>query len=281
MECKNCRHPLSGEDNFCNACGAKVIDHRLTLKYLLSEFYERFITFENNIFLKTFLSLYTKPQDVILGYITGLRKRYINVASYIALAITLTGFQFFLIQEFFPESMQFNDFQGSSKEFMDSWMNYFKEYQSFFYILLIPVYALISKLTFLKKKEYNYTEHIVLIGYTQAQLSITFFIPVIFFAALGFNIMSYYFIMTLIMILYTAYCIKNVFELNMIQIVKKTLVFLLLGSVLYFIIIILFVIIIIVYTSLTGSNNPFAPQTSEALTYAALHPVFNSLLQYS
>ena len=262
MDCKNCIKPLSVDDNYCNYCGAKVINHRLTLNHLFAEFYDRFVSLDNNAFFRTFISLYTKPKDVIDGYINGLRKRYINVAGYIALAITLSGFQLYIVQKYFPNSMKIGD-----SAFQQSWMESFTEYQSLWYLLLIPLYALVSRIVFYKNKKYNYTEHIVIIGYTQAQLSITFAIPTIILTFFGIDIMNAYVVMVIIMIVYTAYCLKSVFELNKTQLVLKTMLFFLIGFLSFFFIIILIVAIIFAYSNFTGSPNPFQPETVEKVGF--------------
>lgn len=257
MTCKNCDKSLSAEDSFCYSCGAKVINHRLTLNYLFSEFYDRFFSLDHNAIIRTFIALYTKPKEVIDGYINGVRRRYINVAGYVAIAITLTGFQLYVAQKYFPESLEYGDFAGTSKEFMESWMGYVSEYQSIMYLLLIPLYALLSKLVFFDRKKYNYTEHIVIIGYTQAQLSITFAIPIIILTTLGVNTINFYWEMMLLMLVYTGYCLKSLFELSIIQIILKTLLFFGLLIIISIIFVIGVVVFLFAYAYLTG-NNPFS-----------------------
>ena len=88
MNCKNCNLLISDKDNFCNSCGAKVIRNRLTIKSLFEDFSEQFLNYDNK-FLQTFLHLFTKPEVVIDGYINGTRKKYVNVISYFAIALTL------------------------------------------------------------------------------------------------------------------------------------------------------------------------------------------------
>ena len=92
MNCKSCQSTLKSQDNYCNICGAKVIRNRLTFKNLFEHFSEQFLNYDNK-FLLTFITLFKRPEDVIAGYISGTRKKYVNVISYFAIAITLSGLQ--------------------------------------------------------------------------------------------------------------------------------------------------------------------------------------------
>ena len=99
MDCKNCQNSLSQKDDYCNVCGAKVIRNRLTVKNLWADFAEQFLNYDNK-FLKTYLALFKKPEDVIGSYINGTRKKYVNVISYFAIAVTLSGIQLFILRKF-------------------------------------------------------------------------------------------------------------------------------------------------------------------------------------
>ena len=83
------------EDRFCNHCGARIVTKDLTYGYLADEVSERFLNVENNLIFKTIRDLFLKPKEVIDGYINGTRKRHLNVANYLALAITIGGLQIF------------------------------------------------------------------------------------------------------------------------------------------------------------------------------------------
>ena len=65
------------------------------------------------------------------------------------------------------------------------------DYYSLISILLIPVYALIAKLSFFNRKKYNYTEHLVVMGYVSSQYTMISAILLVFAAIFIFN--SYYF----------------------------------------------------------------------------------------
>ncbi|WP_273566165.1 DUF3667 domain-containing protein [Maribacter halichondriae] len=94
MECKNCQSTLAERADYCSFCGAKIIRNRLNLRNLWTEFTEQYLNLDNT-FLRTIKHLFTKPKEVILGYINGQRKRYLNPISLYAIALTFTGILFF------------------------------------------------------------------------------------------------------------------------------------------------------------------------------------------
>ena len=256
MDCKNCGTTLISENKFCNTCGAKVIENRLTVGHLFEDFKEKFLDIDNT-FLRTFISLFKRPDDVINGYIRGTRKKYVNVLNYIALAITISGLQFFILKKFFPDVMQFPENLSDGNQMGASIMNFILEYNSFIYIILIPFYGLLSKIVFKNIKKYNYVEHIVIMGYTMSHLSIALFIPGIILSIFGFNYFDYNYIFAVVMILYNAYCFKKLYELSLKRMIVKTFVFFGIGLLFYILMIILFMIGLLTYLYLTGGMEEF------------------------
>lgn len=265
MDCKNCGITLISENKFCNSCGAKVIENRLTVGHLFEDFKEKFLDIDNT-FLRTFISLFKRPDDVIHGYIRGTRKKYINVLNYIALAITISGLQFFILNKFFPDVMQFPENLSDGNQMGASIMNFILEYNSFIYIILIPLYGLLSKIVFNNIKKHNYVEHIVIMGYTMSHLTIALFIPGIILSIFGFNYFEYNYIFVVVMILYNAYCFKKLYQLSLKRIIVKTIVFLGIGLVFYILIIILFMIGMLTYLYLTGGMQEFV-ESQKTISY--------------
>ncbi|WP_297793856.1 DUF3667 domain-containing protein [uncultured Eudoraea sp.] len=81
MECKNCGTTLNEDVNYCSNCGARIIRKRLTFKNLSHDLIERYFDLDNT-FLRTFIHMFTKPEQVIEGYISGIRRKYLNPISY-------------------------------------------------------------------------------------------------------------------------------------------------------------------------------------------------------
>jgi len=240
MNCKNCAFLLTPNDNYCPNCGGKVIRNRLTIKNLLEHFSEQFLNYDNK-FLQTFIHLFTKPEIVIEEYINGTRKKYVNVISYFAIAITVSGLYLVVINKLFPEVMKLPGFMQSpgQAEFQSKNMAFVQEYQSLLMMLYIPFYALMAKLVFIGFKKYNFTELIVIFMYSQSQMAIFIAIGTIIIMAFGIN----FFITTLIsipiMIIYTGFCLYRLYKLNFQEMILRSLIFLIvlvLACVLYIII---------------------------------------------
>jgi hypothetical protein len=174
VECKNCHTNLRTDYSFCPDCGAKVIRHRITLKNLSFDIFERYFNLDNS-FLKTFLHLFSKPEVVLSGYISGTRKKYLNPISYLGIALTLSGITVFLIKKFYASNI---DFTGGSNnmnpEFAEKYSEFVFDYSSFMFLIYFPVLALPAYLLFNKIK-YNFSEYIVVFIYIMAHYSIVTF----------------------------------------------------------------------------------------------------------
>ncbi|MGJ8593949.1 MAG: DUF3667 domain-containing protein [Aquaticitalea sp.] len=244
MDCKNCHSTLSENASYCYDCGGKVIRNRLTLRNLFEHLSETFLNYDNK-FLQTFIGLFRKPEYVIGTYINGTRKRYVNVVSYFAIAITLSGLQLYILNKFFPDALDISTLDTSGSDMLkeSNFMAILQEYQSIIMMLYVPLYAIISRVVFLNKKTYNYTEQLVIYMYIQAQTSISAAIILTLLVMVGFNYfaLSYFYIAA--MVLYSAYCLKRLYQLTTSEIILKTLIFgLIIGALMVLIVIIMFAV---------------------------------------
>jgi len=257
MECKNCALALKENDDFCNLCGAKVIRNRLTIKNLFKHFTEEFLNYDNRFF-QTFLNMFRRPEDVIGSYLNGTRKKYVNAVSYFAIAITAAGLLLVILNKYFPEMMSMSSIaQPGTEEFNQNNLEFSQKYQSLLMMLNLPLYALISRLVFLKNKKYNYTEHLVIFMYLTAQLALVqsfLIIPLGFIEGIDFGLIGIGFMP--IMLFYSAYSLKRLYGLDLGGIILKTMLFL-------FILFILgiFVIAVVAYLML---NHGLFPELIEA-----------------
>ena len=226
MDCKNCETSLNDSINYCPLCGAKVVRKRLTLKNLWYDISLQFFNVDNKL-LKTFTHLFTQPETVIHGFIEGTRKKYINVIQYFAIALTLVGVQVFLMNTFFSEDLESAmDFMkpleeatgGKDNPFNSNPLGSFEEinrYQSLIYILTVPMYTLATWLAYkiIKPiKRYNFTEHLVLNLYYNAQIIIITAVLSIFFLCFGFNYLLISSFVSLLLFAYLFYVLKRVFN---------------------------------------------------------------------
>ena len=229
MACKNCKTSLKDIDDFCNNCGAKVIRNRLTIKNLFAHFSEHFLNYDNK-FLQTFIHLFTKPEVVIGNYIDGTRKKYVNVISYFAIALTVSGLQLLILDKFFPEAMDMSLFSNETtkvtEELNNKQMSFIREYQSILMMINVPVYALASYIVFYTLKRHNYTEHLVIFMYVLSQLTIIGTFISITSASLGLSIAHSSIILGPIQFIYSGFCLQRLYKLSVKGFILRTLYFL-------------------------------------------------------
>lgn len=177
-KCINCDAYLALDQRYCAECGGKRMYNRITWRNLLEDFTERFLNVENSFF-KTFIALFKQPEDVIVGYMKGMRKKYLPAFSYFALALTVAGLYNFVLRTWFYDNYiaaQTSFYTGEVAEmqqsFATSFSDTFIEYQSLFMFLFIPFMAILSRIVFWNYKRFNLVEHFVIFLYAYSQFSI-------------------------------------------------------------------------------------------------------------
>lgn len=163
MNCRNCENTLRTDFSFCPDCGSKIVRNRLTPKSLLFDVIERYFNLDNT-FLKTLWHMVIKPEDVCGGYISGIRKKYLNPVSMLAISLTLSGFVIFLTKKLAWSSIDFSKISyaqtSSGGAGTEKIMSATMEYGSLLFLFYIPVLAFAS-FVFFNKKQYNFAEHTV------------------------------------------------------------------------------------------------------------------------
>ena len=243
MECKNCANLRDTEFDYCPQCGAKVIRNRLTFRNLWNDIIHRYFDIDNT-FLRTFIHLITKPEEVIDGYIHGVRKKYVNPVSYFAFALTLAGLQVFLIRKFFPNAYDISTITtNGQEEFANTMMASIQEYSSLITMLMIPVYALMARIVFFNVKKYNYTELVVVFLYFGAEIGLISFLPTMALLVMGFSFGDMTLWTLLLQIIFAAYYLKRLYKLSTKGILLRTLFFLVVLAVFYIAAVVVTVII--------------------------------------
>ncbi|CAM3846516.1 MULTISPECIES: DUF3667 domain-containing protein [Flavobacterium] len=240
-KCKNCLNDLSNNQKFCSECGGKVITKRITFKNLFEEILDKFFNIDNK-FYQTFTKLFKQPQEVVEGYIDGMRTKYFNPIPYFAFSLTLAGFYYYLVQKGIIDYSELISFSNGSQGEMDQEITqkvnkFTLEYSNIITILFIPVYVLFSKILFSKYKDYNWAEHYVIIIYLFSQASIFTSIVIllsIFNTKLLLVTTSLSFVLQF---LYFAYAFKKIFDLNFKKIFLR--------SVLFFVLLFIFILFIV------------------------------------
>ncbi len=260
MHCKNCENALRTDHSFCPKCGAKIIRNRLTLKNLWYDITERYFNVDNT-FLKTFWHLFTKPQVVIGGYIEGIRKKYLNPISYLAIALTLSGITLFVMRKKFMNGIDFSQFSGGQNldnEVGEKIMTATMDFSSFIFLLYIPVFALAGRVAF-NQRNYNMSEHLVTAMYSLAQYSIVSFpISVLVLLISPENYFSLIWPMMLFMVIFALYVVNNLNKLKAMQRIIRSLLYIFIWGVGYLSFMILFWVILLVIGEI--SLNDFAPK---------------------
>lgn len=222
MNCKNCKTPLESSFKFCHECGAKIIHNRLTLKSVIHNIGEQFFNYDNKIF-KTFAHLFTKPEVVIVGYINGVRKKYLNVIQYFAIALTITGLLFFILNTFFDNPFQLNakkfgipdnlPNQNSINSIFEDISNLMNKYFNLLYVISLPISAFGSWFTYkIYVKKFNFTEHLIINTYYSAQLLSFLAVLAVICACFGISYMDFSFYSLPIAFVYFWFILKRIYE---------------------------------------------------------------------
>ncbi|MEO1033377.1 MAG: DUF3667 domain-containing protein [Bacteroidota bacterium] len=264
MNCKNCNYPLSEGQNYCDNCGARIIRHRLTPKILAKQINEQFLSIDNK-FLQTFIALFVKPEQVIDGYINGMRKKYIGVIPYYAVSLTVLGFQMFLLKNFFPDFLTAQDglfadsFQFGSQSSEGPPMDFpdlFNDYQGVFFSILMPFMAVGTWLVYLDKRKHNYTEHIVINLFLSAQTIYVSFILYLLLAILDvLDYLTASLIITLPLILYGAYVLNRIYKSLYLKSLVRYVAAYAIYMIVFFVIMMVVLVIVLIYFFATGKLN--------------------------
>lgn len=189
-ECFNCGEELKGE--YCYSCGQKVRKERLSVKYLLSDFFSNVFNAEKGA-IPTTLLLLKSPEVVVKDFIKGKTQSYVNPFKYIFFLATISAivasfidFGAIIIPNHMHDGPPNPKADAMGMEIVSLLRKYFTALQ----LLMIPLYAWVSYRIY-KKEGYNYAEHVVMVCYLagfMSILSIFGMIPFIFNA----NLLPYF-----------------------------------------------------------------------------------------
>lgn len=155
--CKNCAQTIT--ENFCANCGQKKYK-RIDRKYILDEIQYTFLH-ANKGFFYSVKNILKNPGKTAREFIDGNR---VNHYKPILLVFVLSGISTFVSYKFLgmDEIMTSDSANRYSKTKMNGDMaTLMKNYMPFFMILMIPFFALTTKIAF-RKWGHNYYEHVVM-----------------------------------------------------------------------------------------------------------------------
>ena len=222
MKCKNCGDEIQNSPNYCPNCGAKVIKNRLNPKVLAYQVNQEILAIDNRLF-RTVYALFVAPQDVIIGYISGVRKKYQDVLQFFAIALTIFGFHYFIMKIFFPEVFipnyswlgdLANDSSIKNNPILNMDADESYNYSVFVYVVALPISAVTSFITYwmFDDRRFNLTEHFVINLYITAQIIIVNSIITTLLLTCGLDywiIQSFIFIPLYTYFIYVLKCVFN------------------------------------------------------------------------
>ncbi len=220
--CKNCNKLLYARQNFCSNCGSKWVDFRITPRSITSEFTQKYLG-TDNVFLVTILALFRFPEDVINGFISGMRKKYVNPINFYFISLTLIGLQIYILKTFFPDILGLEEaFEG--EELATNILQFFFDYIGLFTTLFIPIYALNSLIVFLDVKKYNFSEHFIFFIYVFGLINIitALFTPIMIWTSMPYQVFTS--IVTVLSIIQITWYYKRCFNLSTSQSILKVLI---------------------------------------------------------
>jgi hypothetical protein len=178
-QCLNCSETITA--NFCSNCGQKKFK-RIDRKYIWDELqYTVFHT--NKGFLYSVKQLVKNPGKTAREFIGGNR---VNHYKPILLLFVLSGISTFISYKFLNFRTVLESYfakQHMNTGFMSDFMSFISSYNSLIMLMLVPLFALTTKISF-NRWGHNYYEHLVMNTYIlcfYTILNIVLLYPVLFF----------------------------------------------------------------------------------------------------
>ncbi|MFD2037572.1 DUF3667 domain-containing protein [Belliella marina] len=173
--CHNCDIPMTG--NFCSNCGQKQYQ-RIDGQYIWTEIQET-ILHTNKGFLYSIFEIIKNPGKTAREFLDGKRVKHYKP---LMLAFVLSGINAFISLRILglmdKLRVYYSATPNMNSEFMNDYLSFFSSYNSLIMLLLLPIFAVFTKIAF-KKWGQNYYEHIVMNSYILSYFTI-FSIIVVF-----------------------------------------------------------------------------------------------------
>lgn len=178
-QCLNCSETITA--NFCSNCGQKKFK-RIDKKYIWDEL-QYTVLHTNKGFLYSLKRLIKNPGKTAREYINGNRVNHYKPILLLFLLSGISTFISFKVLDFNHVLGTYFAKQKMNSGFMSDFMSFISSYNSLFMLLLVPLFALTTKIAF-RSWGHNYYEHLVMNTYILSfytVLNIVMMYPVLFF----------------------------------------------------------------------------------------------------
>ncbi|GAB3016646.1 hypothetical protein GCM10027051_21420 [Niabella terrae] len=164
LRCLNCGTGFAGK--FCPQCGQSAEEKRISAHWLLHDVPHSVFHIDRGFFF-TIKKLFTQPAVMVKDYLEGRRVKYFRPFAYVVLMTTICSLIIKGLRQLTDTVYQSR--AAAAPEAAEG--GFFAHYFSVFIFIMIPFAALITWLSFFKRK-YNYWEHFLINTYLAAQLNL-------------------------------------------------------------------------------------------------------------
>lgn len=166
--CQNCNHVIV--ENFCSNCGQKKYK-RIDKKYVLDEIQYTLLHTNKGLFY-SIKKLLKNPGKTAKEYIDGNRVNHYKPILLIFLLSGISAFISYKLLGFAEIINNLNSQKYGNSKLMADMMSVLSNYNAIFMLLLVPFFAITTKLSFSKWGN-NYYEHIVMNCYILSAYTLT------------------------------------------------------------------------------------------------------------
>ena len=230
MDCKNCGATLTGP--FCSECGQKLIDERITVRYLFKSLIS-IITNVDKGFLYTIKMMFANPAGVIRDVLNGKTVNYYHPLRYAIIWTALSVFLLFSLNVMDNSTAEINERvldnpSEKALEFQRQFMELYKRAANILILFMIPFVAFFAR-RFFRKGKLNFAEHMVAYSYIMGHASMLgiFTFGLYYFLPNHFELIPLMGI--LVAVSYMTYVYKNLFEMKGFTAAFRSLLTYLLG----------------------------------------------------
>ncbi|MCD4829635.1 MAG: DUF3667 domain-containing protein [Candidatus Cloacimonetes bacterium] len=160
--CLNCGEQFEG--NYCPECGQTADTGRYNMSAITRRVLDA-VNIEHGL-LFLMLEMTRRPGRLIRAYLSGHRAPVYGPLKYLLLSTAIVAFLCMLLDIESANTILYKD--GDIVRSLDPLYN---EHVSMLYLLVLPLYALVTRWLF-RKWGYNYAEHLVINTFIQAQISV-------------------------------------------------------------------------------------------------------------